>query len=83
MALEMSKTRIINPSADAMDIIIQREQITATGAYETVNPTPLSMDDPSSHVLGYRSYWLSMSVVFNLKDILGWIIFVFGGNEEH
>ena len=41
--------------------------------------TPSSMDDPSTHFLEYRPYWLSMSVVFTLKDILGLSIFVFGG----
>ena len=40
------------------------------------------MDDPYAHVLEYRSNWFSMSVFFNLKDILGMSIFVFGGNKE-
>ena len=40
------------------------------------------MDDPSVYVLDYISYWLSISVVFTLKDILDLSIFVFGGNKE-
>ena len=44
--------------------------------------TPSSMDDPSAHVHEYISYWLSISVVFSLKYILGISIFVSGGNKE-
>ena len=40
------------------------------------------MDDTYAHVIEYNSYWLSMSVVFTLKHILGLSIFVFGGNKE-
>ena len=40
------------------------------------------MDNPFSHVLEYRSYWLSISVVFTLKYILGRIIFVSGGSKD-
>ena len=40
------------------------------------------MDDPYAHVLEYRSYWLSMSVVFTLKDIMGLSIFVSGGSKD-
>ena len=40
------------------------------------------MDDLSVHVNEYRSYWLSISVVFTLKYILGLNIFVFGGNKD-
>ena len=40
------------------------------------------MDDPSVHVLEYRLYWLSISVVFKLKYILGLSIFVSGGSKE-
>ena len=53
-----------------------------TGAYDTLKSTPLIMDDSYAHVLEYISYWLSMSVFFTLKDILGMSIFVFGGNKE-
>ena len=52
----------------------------ATGAYDTVKSTPSRMDYPYAHVLEYISYWLSISVVFTLKDILGLSIFVFGDN---
>ena len=40
------------------------------------------MYDTSAHVLEYISYWLSIPAVFTLKDIIGRIIFVFGGNKE-
>ena len=53
-----------------------------TGTYDIVKSTPSRMDDPSAHILEYRSYQLSISVVFTLKDILGMSIFVFGGNKE-
>ena len=56
--------------------------MTSTGAYDTVNSTPPNMDDPSAHVFEQISYWLSMSVVFILKDIMGLIIFVSGGSKE-
>ena len=42
-----------------------------------------SMDDPSAYVIEYRSYWLSIYFVLTLKEILGYIIFVPGGNNEH
>ena len=58
------------------------EQMPATGAYNTVKSTLSSMDDPSEHVLEYRSYWFSMSVFLTLKDILGLSIFVSGGSKE-
>ena len=35
-----------------------------------------------SHVLVYISYWLSMSVVFSLRDIMGLSIFVSGGSKD-
>ena len=41
------------------------------------------MDDLSTHVLEYISYWLSMSIVFTLKDILGLSIFVPVGSKKH
>ena len=47
----MSKTKIIRPSSDVMAVVIQREKIPATGAYETLKSTPSSMDDISAHVL--------------------------------
>ena len=40
------------------------------------------MDYPSGHFLEYKSYLVSMSVVFTVKYILGLSIFVFGGNKE-
>ena len=47
----MSKTKIMRPSADAVDMIMQRDRMTATGAYDTVNSTPSNMDDPYAYVL--------------------------------
>ena len=70
------------PSADAIYIIMQRELMPSIVSYDTLNSTPSSMDDPYAHVLEYRSYWLSISVFYNLKYMLGLSIFVFGGNEE-
>ena len=47
-----------------------------------MKPTTSSIDDPYAHILEYRLYWLSMSVVFTLKYILGLSIFVYGGSKE-
>ena len=47
-----------------------------------MNSNPSRMDDPPAHVIDYISYWLSISVVFTLKDIMGLIIFVFGISKE-
>ena len=80
--LEMYKTKIIKPSADAMEMMIQRELVTETGAYETVKSTTSIIDDTSANALEYRSYLLSMSVVFTLNYILGRSIFLSGGSEE-
>ena len=72
----------MRPYADAIDAIILRDNMTATGAYDKVNSTISSMDDLSAHFIEYISYWLSMSVVFTLTNILGLSIFVFGGNKD-
>ena len=72
----------MRPSAEAIDIIIWREWILATGAQDTVKLTPSSMDDIYAHVLEKRSYWLSVSVVFTQKDIMGLSIFISGGSKE-
>ena len=45
--------------------------------------TTSSMNYKYSHVLEYIAYWLSMSVVFTLKDIMSLSIFVSGGGKEH
>ena len=68
--------------ADTIAMKMQKERMPATCAYDTVESTPLSMCDTSVHILDYRSYWLPMSVVFTLKDILGLSIFVSGGDEK-
>ena len=72
----------MRPSTYAIAIIFQRERMAAKFAYDTVKSTLSSMDDTYAHVIDYRSYWLSMSVVFNLKYILGLSIFVSGGIKE-
>ena len=81
-ALETSKTTRIRTSEDAFAMIMKREQMLDAVEYDTVQSNSSNMDDPSSHVLGYESYWLSMSVVFTLKYILGLSICVSGGNRE-
>ena len=78
----MSNKIRMRPSANAIAMIIQRERMPDTGAYDTLNSTPSSMDYSSEHFLEYISYWFSMSVVFTLTDILGLSIFVSGGNRE-
>ena len=55
-SLDMSKTKIINTSTYEIEMMIRREKITATVAYETVKSTPSGMDDTYVHVLEYRSY---------------------------
>ena len=72
----------MRPYSYTIAMIIRRGRMPATGAYYTVKSTTSSMDCPSTHVLEYRSYWLSMSVVFTLKDIMGLSIFVSGGSKE-
>ena len=54
----------------------------ATGANGTVKSTPSRTDDPSVYVIEYISFWLSMSVVLTLKEILGMSIFVYCGSKE-
>ena len=72
----------MRPYSYTIPMIILRERMPATGAYYTVKSTTSSMDDKSLHLIEYRSYWLSMPVVFYLKDIMGLSIFVSGGNKE-
>ena len=78
----MSTKKIMRPSADEIAMIMRRERIPATGACDTVNLTPSSMNDTSKQFLDYRLYRLNMSVVFTIKYILDMSIFVFGGNNE-
>ena len=66
---------------DAISIMIQRERMPDTGAYDTLKSTPSMIDYPSAHVLEYILYLLSMSVFLTVNYILGWIIFVSSGNE--
>ena len=53
----MSNIRITYPFADAISIITQTDLMTETSVYETVKFTPSSVDEPSTHVIEYRSYW--------------------------
>ena len=50
-SLDISKTKTINPSADAIIMVIQREWIPDTGVYDTVKSTPSIMDDTFAHVM--------------------------------
>ena len=72
----------MRPSADGIAMTMQRDRVPDTGAYDTSKSNNSSMADPSAHVIWYRSYWSSMSVVFTLKYILGLSIFVFDGNNK-
>ena len=47
----MSKIKIINPSAEAMTVVILIDVIPENVAYETVKSIPSIMDDPYAHVL--------------------------------
>ena len=80
--MEIPNKKIVRPSADAISMMMQRERMTETGAYETVKSTTSRIDDTSANALEYRSYLLSMSVVFTLNYILGRSIFLSGGSEE-
>ena len=62
---------MIMSSAVSIAIIIQRDLMLATGAYNTMKSTLTSMDYSSAEILEYRSNWLSIYVVFTLKYILG------------
>ena len=72
-ALEISETKIIKPSANVMAMIMQREQMPVNGVYETVKPTPTSMNYPSSHVFTlkilFERLFLCLVVVKNLEMV--------------
>ena len=51
----------MRPYADVIDMIMKKEQMSATGEYDSLKQNPSIMDDPSAYVIEYRSYWLSMS----------------------
>ena len=44
------------PPADAIAMMMRRERIPATVAYEIVEPTPLITDYPFARVLEYKPY---------------------------
>ena len=73
--------KIINPSSDEIKMMIRRDLIPATGVYKTVNSTPSIMNYPSTYVIEYWQYWLSISVALTLRYILGRSIFVCGGSN--
>ena len=56
MALEISKTKIIRPTNDEIEMLIQGEHMPETGTYNTVKSFPSKMDDTYAHVLDYKSY---------------------------
>ena len=60
-SLEISKTKRTRPSEDSIAMVVRRDWMPDTGEYYTVNSTPSIMDDPSAHILDYKSYRLSMS----------------------
>ena len=62
-------------------MVVWRNIMPSTGAYDTMNSTPSIIYYLYAHVFEYRSYWLSMSVFFTLKYSLGRIICVSGGSE--
>ena len=41
------------------------------------------MDDPYAHIIEYRSYLLSISVVLTINDIIGCSMFFPDCNNEH
>ena len=50
----MSKTKIVRPYEDDIDMIMTRERMPATGVYYTVKSTPSNMDDSYEHFIDYR-----------------------------
>ena len=58
------------------------KRLHVTGAHETVKSTLSIMDNIFAQVIEYISYWLSISVVLTLKEILGCNMFVSGCNKE-
>ena len=57
----MFKTKRLRNSEKASAMIIQRDIMPVTGAYNTVKKNISIMDYTSIHVLECISYWLSMS----------------------
>ena len=82
-ALEMSNTKLIRTSVYAIAMRIQRERIPATIAYDKAESTSSRTDDLSAHVIEYKSYWLSISVEFTLKDILCLSVIMFCGRKDY
>ena len=52
----MSNKKIIKPAADKIVIILQRDWMPGTGAYDKMKSTPSSMDDTSANIMEYISY---------------------------
>ena len=55
-SLNKHQEKIMRPSADHIFMMLRREWMPATSTYDTMKSTPSIMDDPSAHVLEYRSY---------------------------
>ena len=68
---DMSNIKMIIYSADAIEIMILRDLMLATGVYLAVNSNTSIMDDTSDQVLQYISYRLSLSIVFTVREVLG------------
>ena len=47
----MSKTKLMRPYADTIYMMMQRDRMPSTGAYDTLNTTPSSMVDTSAHFM--------------------------------
>ena len=81
-ALKTSKIKIIDPSVDAIVMMIWSDLVLVTGAWDGDKSNTSMMDDKCAHVLEYRSYWLSIYVVLTLNYILECIIISPVGNDE-
>ena len=46
----------MRPSADEIDMMMQRGCMPATGTYDIVYSTPSTVDDPSAHIIEYKPY---------------------------
>ena len=79
--LEIYKKNI-GPSTDAIVMMMHRERMPSTGAYDTAKSNTSSMDDPYTHVLYYRSYWFFNISCCYPKIYPGYEYFLSGGNKE-
>ena len=78
----MYNIKMILCYADAILVMILRDLLPATGAYENVKSSTSIINNPHALVLEYILQSLSISVVFTLKQIMGRNIFVSDNNKE-